>query len=266
MSITIRRSGIINDMKLALTRATLLEPADAGRPRPRSDDRMAPRSSSCCGARRMRRASRATARSQTFCRANPTTTRRRAYLKLVSDVLIEDLHYLVESWDPKNRNVYAGALPVAEPARGAGPDHERRRAFGRPGTCDHATGWRAGFRSARRVDLAVQRDQLSRPRVLRYNGFQNVWTGDQGGETRPGLGLLIGGSIPPWRRRSATHSITPSNPSPRCARRWIAKPFPPLRIRRPVRTRNGRSPTLKRLASLVRDAGLKLGVQVFLPN
>ena len=45
-----------------------------------------------------------------YLAGQPNNDRRRAYLKLASDMLVEDLKYLVESWDPKSHNSYAAAF------------------------------------------------------------------------------------------------------------------------------------------------------------
>jgi putative iron-regulated protein len=200
-----------------------------------------------------------------FLPGQPNNDRRRAYLKLVSDMLIEDLHYLVESWDPKNRNVYAGAFRLLN----------QREALGRimNGVALLAGQELATTRLAGALDSGA-RDALTSPfsetsyqdLVFALYGFQNVWTGDQGGETRPGLGLLIG-RVDPALAQKIGHAFDHAEQSVAALRTPLDRETLPAPPDSPARQDAERAiADLKRLASLVRDAGLKLGVQVFLPN
>jgi putative iron-regulated protein len=257
-------SGIVNNMKLALTRATLLgrqsqpgpqkavttgwhaiefllwgqESATLGEPgdRPPTD----------------------------YLPGQPNNDRRRAYLKLTSDLLIEDLRYLVESWDPKSRN-YAAAFRVLN----------QREAVGRimNGVALLAGQELAITRLANALDSRDRTLLTSRfsgasyqDCVFALRAVRNVWTGDQGGETRPGLELLVQRTDPAISVKIG-HALDQAEESVAMLHTPLDRETLPAPPGAPARQAAERAiADLKRLASLIRDAGLKLGVAVTLPN
>jgi hypothetical protein len=93
-----------------------------------------------------------------------------------------------------------------------------------------------------------------------------VWTGDQGGETRAGLGVLIT-RIDPALAQKILHALDHAEYSIGALRTPLDRETLPAAPNSPARQDAERAiADLKHLASLIRDAGLKLGVQVFLPN
>jgi putative iron-regulated protein len=257
--------GIINNMKQALTRATLLgrqtqtgpdaavttgwhaiefllwgeQPSTLGEPgdRPVTD----------------------------FLPGQPNNDRRRAYLKLVSDMLVEDMHYLVESWEPKNHNSYAGAFRLLN----------QREALGRimNGVAQLAAQELATTRLAAVLDsgdrhlLTSQFSEASyQDLVFALRGIRNVWTGDQGDETHPGLGVLIGRTDPALAQQ-ILHAIDHAEDSVGALATPLDRetlPMPPGSAARQDAERA--IADLKRVADLIRDAGVRLGVAVYLPN
>jgi putative iron-regulated protein len=260
-------AGIVNDMKLALTKATLTghtgkgpaaphpvitgwhviefllwgqEPNGAvGEPgdRPVTD----------------------------YLPGQPNNDRRRAYLKLASDMLIEDLKYLVESWDPKSQNSYAAAFRLLN----------QREAIGRimNGVGQLAGQELASNRLATALDAKDRKLLTSRFSATSYQdlvfalrGVRNVWSGDRGGITRPGLGVLVG------RQDSALaqkilHALNHAEESVALLRTPLERETLPAPSGSPAREAAERAiADLKQLAGLLRDAGAKLGVTVFLPN
>jgi putative iron-regulated protein len=255
-------AGIVNDMKQALTRQTLLaqvkaghavtgwhaiefllwgqEPAGAiGDPgdRPVTD----------------------------YLPNQPNNDRRRAYLKLTADMLIEDMHYLVESWDPKSRNSYAAAFRLLN----------QREALGRimNGIAQLAGQELAINRLATALDSKDPRKLTSRFSAQNYQdftfafrGIRNVWTGDFGGETRPGLSLIVA-SIDPALAQRIVHALDHAEESVSMLQSPLERETLPAASASPARQTAERAiADLKRFASLIRDAGTKMGVAVYLPN
>jgi len=102
--------------------------------------------------------------------------------------------------------------------------------------------------------------------VFALRGVRNVWTGDFGGETRPGLGGLIA-RVDPALAQKILHALDHAEESvsmletPLDRETLAAAPNSSAR-----QTAEGAIANLKSLASLIRDAGAKLGVMVILPN
>ncbi|MDB5397059.1 MAG: putative iron-regulated protein [Rhodospirillales bacterium] len=255
-------SGIINNMKLALTRATLLsqgqsshvtitgwhaiefllwgqEPSSLGEPgdRPVTD----------------------------YLPNQPNNDRRRTYLKLTADMLVDDLHYLVESWDPKSRNSYAAAFRLLN----------QREALGRiMNGIAQLTGQELAInRLAAALDANDGRKLTSRFSATSYQDFvfglrgvRNVWTGDQGGETRPGLSLLVG-RVDPALAQRILHALDHAEESVGLLRTPLERETLPAPANSPSRQKAERAiADLKSFAALIRDAGAKIGVAVYLPN
>ena len=256
-------SGIVNNTKLALTRATLLgrqngadkavttgwhviefllwgqEPIVLGEPgdRPFTD----------------------------FLPGQPNNDRRRTYLKLATDMLTEDFQYLVESWDVKTRNNYAAAFRLLN----------QREALGRIlNGIAQLTGQELAINRLAAALDAKDRNALTshfsgasyQDLVFALRGVRNVWTGDFGGETRPGLGGLIA-RVDPALAQKILHALDHAEESvsmletPLDRETLAAAPNSSAR-----QTAEGAIANLKSLASLIRDAGAKLGVMVILPN
>ena len=255
-------SGIVNNMKLALTRATLLsqsqsshtaltgwhaiefllwgqEPAALGEAGDRSVTDYLPN--------------------------QPNNDRRRTYLKLVGDMLVDDLHYLVESWDPKSRNSYAAAFKLLN----------QREALGRVmnGIAQLAGQELAINRLAGALDANDRQKLTSRFSATSYQDFvfalrgvRNVWTGDQGGQTRAGLSLLIG-RVEPALAQKILHALDHAEESIGLLQTPLERETLPAPASAPARQNAERAiADLKVFASLIRDAGTKLGVAVYLPN
>jgi putative iron-regulated protein len=255
-------AGIVNNMKLALTRPTLLtqelsshaaitgwhaiefllwgqEPAALGETgdRPVTD----------------------------YLPNQPNNDRRRAYLKLTTDMLVEDLHYLVESWDPKSRNSYAAAFRLLN----------QREALGRAmnGIAQLAGQELAINRLAAALDSSDRKKLTSRfsgtsyqDFVFALRGVRNVWTGDQGGETRPGLSLIVG-RVDPALAQKILHALDHAEESVGLLQVPIERETLPAPAGAPARQNAERAiADLKNFAALIRDAGAKMGVAVYLPN
>lgn len=254
-------AGIVNDMKQALTRATLVgqdktghpvtgwhaiefllwgqEPTGAAEPgdRPVTD----------------------------YLPNQPNNDRRRTYLKLTADMLIDDLHYLVESWDPKSRNSYAAAFRVLN----------QREAIGRimNGVAQLTGQELATNRLAGALDTKDSRRLTSRFSETSYQDFvfalrgvRNVWTGDFGGETRPGLSTLVG-RIDPVLAQKILHALDHAEESVAMLNTPLGRETLAAPAGSPARQDAERAVAdLKRFASLIRDAGTKMGVAVYLPN
>ncbi|HEX4506427.1 MAG TPA: imelysin family protein [Alphaproteobacteria bacterium] len=255
-------AGIVNDMKQALTRQTLLaqvkaghavtgwhaiefllwgqEPAgDIGDPgdRPVTD----------------------------YLPNQPNNDRRRAYLKLAADMLVDDMHYLVESWDPKSRNSYAAAFRLLN----------QREALGRimNGVALLAGQDLAIARLGAALDTKDPHKLTSRFSAQNYQdfvfalrGIRNVWTGDFGGETRPGLSTIVGRIDPAGAQRIA-HALDHAEESVSLLESPLERETLPAAPTSPPRQMAERAiADLKRFASLMRDAGAKMGIAVYLPN
>jgi len=257
-------AGIVNDMKLALTRRTLLDrqlqqgtghavttgwhaiefllwgqETNAGEPgdRPATD----------------------------YLPGQPNNDRRRTYLKLTADLLVEDLRYLVESWEPKQKNNYAASLRLIN----------QREALGRimNGMARLAGEELAINRLAAALDAKDRRLLTSRfsgrsyeDFIFALRGVRNVWTGDHDGETEPGLETLIG-RVDPVLAQRISHALNHAEASVAALRTPLERETLPAPPDSPARENAERAiANLKRLASLIRDAGLKLGVNVYLPS
>jgi putative iron-regulated protein len=258
-------AGIINDMKQALTRPTLLGRETQPGPNRAVTTGWHAVEFLLWGQQTNAPGEPGDRPVTDFLPGQPNNDRRRAYLKLVSDLLIEDMRYLVESWDPKNRNVYAGAFRLLN----------QREALGRilNGVALLADQELATTRLADALDSG-NRQSLTSPfsetsyqdLVFALRGIRNVWTGDQGGETRPGLDILVGHVDPPLAQK-ILHALDHAEGSIAALRTPLDRETLPAPPNSPPRQDAERAiADLKRLASLIRDAGVKLGVQVFLPN
>jgi putative iron-regulated protein len=257
-------AGIINDMKLALTRRTLLDrqvqqgstrtvttgwhaiefllwgqETNAGDPgdRPATD----------------------------YLPGQPNNDRRRTYLKLAADLLVDDLRYLVESWEPKQKNSYAASFRLIN----------QREALGRimNGIARLAGEELAINRLAAVLDSKDRRLLTSRfsgrsyeDFVFALRGVRNVWTGDHDGETDPGLETLIG-RIDPVLAQRISHALNHAEAAVAALYTPLERETLPAPLNSPARENAERAiASLKRLASLIRDAGTKLGVNVYLPS
>jgi putative iron-regulated protein len=116
--------------------------------------------------------------------------RRRAYLRLVTTQLINDISGLYTAWSPDSPNRYAAALKALAP----------REAIGR---MMNGMAILAGFefmsqRLAVALDSGDQEDEHScfsdtthQDFVYDLQGIKNVWTGDAYGKERAGLNELV---------------------------------------------------------------------------
>jgi putative iron-regulated protein len=258
-------AGIINNMKLALTRPTLLGQETQAGPNRAVTTGWHAIEFLLWGQQTNAPGEPGDRPVTDFLPGQPNNDRRRAYLKLVTDMLIDDMRYLVESWDPKNRNVYAGAFRLLN----------QREALGRilngvallAGQELATTRLAAALDSGSRQSLTSPFSETSyQDLVFALRGFRNVWTGDQGGETRAGLGVLIG-RVDPALAQKIFHALDHAEDSIGALRTPLDRETLPAPPNSPARQDAERAiADLKRLASLMRDAGVKLGVQVFLPN
>ena len=255
-------AGIINDMKQALTRATLISLSQSGHPvtgwhaiefllwgqepngaagepgdRPVTD----------------------------YLPNQPNNDRRRTYLKLTADMLVDDMHYLVESWDPKSRTSYAAAFRLLN----------QREALGRimNGVAQLTGQELATNRLASALDAKDPHRLTSRFSTSSYQDFvfalrgvRNVWTGDEGDETRPGLSVLVG-RVDPALAQRILHALDYAEESVAALQIPLERETIPAAANAPARQNAERAiADLKRFASLIRDAGAKMGVAVYLPN
>jgi putative iron-regulated protein len=255
-------SGIINNMKLALTRATLLSQSQSSHAAITGwhaiEFLLWGQESATIG--------EAGDRPVTDYLPNqPNNDRRRAYLKLATDMLVEDLHYLVESWDPKSRNSYAAAFRLLN----------QREALGRVmnGIAQLTGQELANNRLAAALDTNDRKKLTSRFSATSYQDFvfalrgvRNVWTGDQGGQTRPGLSVLVG-RVDPALAQKILHALDHAEESIGLLQTPLERETLPALANSPARQNAERAiADLKSFASLIRDAGTKMGVAVYLPN
>jgi putative iron-regulated protein len=260
-------AGIVNNMKLALTKATLTGHTGKGQPTPHSVITgwhaiefllWGQEPNSATG--------EAGDRPVTdYLPGQPNNDRRRTYLKLASDMLTEDMKYLVESWDPKSQNSYAAAFRVLN----------QREAVGRimNGVGQLAGQELANNRLAAALDARDRKLLTSRFSATSYQdlvfalrGVRNVWSGDRGGATRPGLGVLVGRTDPALAQK-ILHALNHAEESVALLHTPLERETLPAPANSPAREGAERAiADLKQLAGLLRDAGAKLGVTVFLPN
>ncbi len=260
-------AGIVNNMKVALTRATLTGRTGKGpvQPHPVASGWHAIEFL-LWGQEPGNAAGEPGDRPVTdYLAGQPNNDRRRTYLKLASDVLVEDLKYLVESWDPKTPNSYAAAFRLLN----------QREAVGRIlNGVGQLTGQElANNRLAAALDAKDKRLLTSRFSATSYQdlvfalrGVRNVWSGDQGGTTRPGLGVLVG-RVDPALGQKILHALNHAEESVALLRTPLERETLPAPAGSPAREDAERAiAELKQLASLLRDAGAKLGVMVYLPS
>jgi putative iron-regulated protein len=258
-------AGIVNDTKLALTRATLL-----GRQTQQGAERSVTTGWHAIEFLLWGQETNALGEPgdrpvTDYLPGQTNNDRRRTYLKLVADMLVEDLGYLVESWNLKTRNSYGAAFKLLN----------QREALGRimNGVALLAAQELAAHRLAAALDSKDRRLLTSRFSASSYQDFtfalrgaRNVWTGDQGGNTRPGLGLLVT-RVDPALAQRITHALDHAEESVALLRTPLDRETLPAPADSPGRQMAERAiADLKRLASLIRDAGVKLGVNVSLPN
>jgi len=103
-------AGIVNNMKLALTRVTLIS-------RQNPEEKAVTTGWHAIEFLLWGQEPNALGESgdrafTDYLPGQPNNDRRRTYLKLATDMLNEDLRYLVESWDPKSRTNYAAAFKL----------------------------------------------------------------------------------------------------------------------------------------------------------
>ncbi len=257
-------AGIVNNMKLALTRATLL-----GRESPNNPQRAVTTGwhviEFLLWGQESATAGEAGDRPPTdYLPGQPNNDRRRTYLKLVSDLLVEDLQYLVDSWEPKSRN-YAAAFRVLN----------QREAVGRimNGVASLSGQELAISRLAAALDSRDRKSLTSRfsdssyqDFVFALRGIRGVWTGDFDGETRPGLELLVQRSDPALAQKIG-HALNHAEEAVAFLQTPLDRETLTAPVNTPARHAAERAiADLKQFASLIHDAGLKLGVAVILPN
>ena len=257
-------AGIVNDMKTALTRRTLLDREGVqGQPRAVTTGWHAIEfllwgQETNAGEPGDRPAS-------DYMSGQPNNDRRRTYLKLVSDMLVDDLHYLVDSWEPHQKPNYAASFRLVN----------QREALGRimNGAARLAGEELAINRLAAALDSKDRRLLTSHFSGMSYDDFvfalrgvRNVWTGDHGEESDPGLETLIA-RVDPVLAQKIAHALDHAEESVASLEVPLERetlPAPPDSPAR--RTAEQAIADLKRLASLIRDAGVKLGVAVYLPR
>jgi putative iron-regulated protein len=257
-------AGIVNNMKLALTRATLL-----GRQSQAGPDRAV--TTGWHAVEFLLWGQEPPALGETgdrpptdYLAGQPNNDRRRTYLRIVSEMLVEDLRYLAESWEPKSRN-YATDFRLLN----------QREALGRMlnGVAQLAGRELATNRLATALDTRDRRKLTSRfsggsyqDFVFAIDGIHKVWTGESGREVRPGLQTLIA-RVDPLLAQRIDRGLDRAADS-------LAALYTPLdretlaaAANAPAReTAEQAIAALKQLASLLRDAGQKLGVSVDLPD
>jgi putative iron-regulated protein len=257
-------AGIVNDMKAALTRRTLLdrEAADgqghavttgwhaiefllwgqetsAGDPgdRPASD----------------------------FVAGQPNNDRRRAYLKLVSDMLIDDLRYLVDSWEPSKKPNYGASFKLINQREALG---RIMNGIGRLAGEELPTNRLAAALDSRDRKLLTSHfsGMSYQDLIFALRGVRNVWTGDHDEETEPGLEDLIG-RVDPVLAQRITHALNHAEAAIAALQTPLEREMLPAPQDSPARENAERAiADLKKLANLIRDAAAKLGVAVFLPS
>ena len=257
-------AGIVNDMKVALTRRTLLDreaaggqghavttgwhavefllwgqETSAGDPgdRPASD----------------------------FVAGQPNNDRRRAYLKLVSDMLVDDLHYLVDSWEPSKKPNYGASFKLIN----------QREALGRimNGVARLVGEELATNRLARALDGRDRKLLTSHFSGMSYQDFifalrgaRNVWTGDHDEDTEPGLENLMG-RVDPVLAQRITHALNHAEGAIAALQTPLERDTLTATPDSPARENAERAiADLKKFANLLRDAATKLGVAVYLPS
>jgi putative iron-regulated protein len=258
-------AGIVNDMKLALTRATLISRENQPGPTHAVTTGWHAIEFLLWGQQANALGEPGDRPVTDYLPGQPNNDRRRTYLKLVTDMLVEDMQYLVESWDPKTPSNYAAAFKLLN----------QREALGRIMNGAGLLAWQnlATDRLGAVLDSKDQRLLTSRFSATSYQdfvfalrGIRNVWSGDLGGETRPGLGLLLT-RVDPILAQRIGHALDHAEESVAMLRTPLERETLPAPSGSPPRQTAERAiADLKRLASLVRDAGQKLGVNVFLPN
>jgi putative iron-regulated protein len=258
-------SGIINNMKLAVTRATLASqstPPGGSRPVTTGWHVI----EFLLWGQEVPLAGEPGDRPVTdYLPGQPNNDRRRTYLKLSVDLLIDDMRYLVESWDARSPSSYSTAFRVLN----------QREALGRilNGIAQLAGKELATNRLASALDSKDFRMLTSRfsvnseqDLIFALRGIRNVWTGDQGGETRPGLSVLLT-RVDPALAQRISHTLNHAEESMGALRTPLERETLPAAPNTPARQSAERAiADLKRLAGLIRDAGVKLGVAVTLPN
>ncbi len=255
-------AGIINNMKQALTRTTLLNQGRSGHGAVTGwhaiEFLLWGQESNVAGEPGDRPVT-------DYLPNQPNNDRRRAYLKLAADMLVDDLHYLVESWDPKSHNSYAAAFRLLN----------QREALGRimNGVAQLAGQELAINQLAAALDAKDRARLTSRFSATSYQDFvfalrgvRNVWTGDFGDDARPGLSVLIS-RVDPALAQRIVHALNNAEESIALLQTPLERetlPAPPNSAARQEAERA--IADLKRFASLIRDAGAKMGVAVYLPN
>jgi putative iron-regulated protein len=200
-----------------------------------------------------------------YLAGQPNNDRRRAYLKLTADLLIEDLHYLVESWDPKTHNNYAAAFRMLYSREAVG---RMMNGVAQLAGQELATGrLAAALDSKDRQFLTSRFSETSyQDFVFALRGISNIWIGDQGGEARPGLAVLVG-RVDPAMAQRIFHALDQAEQSVALLNTPLERETLPAPPNAPARQDAERAiADLKKFASLIRDTGVKLGVQVYLPN
>jgi putative iron-regulated protein len=190
--------------------------------------------------------------------------RRRAYLKLVTDQLVTDLESLVAAWDASNAESYAAkftALP-------------QREALGR---IINGLATLAGFemmseRLAVALDSGDQEDEHScfsdntnADFVYDMQGIRNVWFGDIGGASRPGLDQLVAARDP-----ALADKVTGLLNAAEAAVADLDRPFDRVLAAPPDSAPRAEAEAavaaLSALGEGLKEAGNRLGVLVLIPS
>ncbi len=255
-------AGIVNNMKLALTRTTLLSAQTPSGERAIVTGWHA--IEFLLWGQESESGEEGDRPPTDYLAGQPNNDRRRLYLKLTTDLLVDDLRYLVESWDPKTQD-YASAFRLLN----------QREAVGRmmSGIALLSGEELAITRLSGALDSKDHRMLTSRFSGTSYNDFtfalrgvRNVWTGDHGVESRPGLEVLVARTDSALAQRIA-HALNLAEGSVAALRAPLERETLPAAPGSPARQTAERAiADMKRLASLIRDAGVKLGVSVNLPN
>ena len=256
-------SGIINDMKLAMTRRTLLDRQKAAQGRAVTTGWHAiefllwgePQYAGVPGDRP----------PTDYLAGQPNNDRRRAYLKLTTDLLIEDIRYLVDSWLPKSAGNYAHTFQLIN----------QREALGRllNGIALLAGNELATKRLAAALDGGNPKAVTSRFSAASYDdfvfalrGIRNVWIGDYGDDSQPSLALLMQ-RVDPILAQRILHALNHAEAAIAALQTPLERETLPAPSNAPARQAAERAiADLKQLAGLIREAGAKLGVAVNLPT
>jgi putative iron-regulated protein len=125
----------------------------------------------------------------------PNTDRRRAYLQAVADLLVDDLTFVAAAWDPADTTAFRSTFVAL-------PPHEAVQNMMR-GMGALASAELAEERMNVAFDTKLQEDEHScfsdnthNDILYNFRSVQNVYFGDAGAHTGPGVDTLIEGRDP----------------------------------------------------------------------